>query len=149
MTTEHDCISYVDDVTQVVGNTNKEDLQIYIQELFTLINAYYKSNLLVVNEDKTEFMTVSKNNDEMDIYIHKDDGEIIKSGNHIKILGVTLNNRNSLDTHVSRMASIIGMRFKKISHLLKYMDQKQRKTIMTAKLLSVVAFACPLFSGET
>ena len=93
-------------------------------------------------------MTVSRPNEKTEIYIHKDDGEILESKSHIKILGVTVNERNNLDTHINKMSVSIGLKYKEISHLVRYMNQDQRKIVMNAKLMSIVNFVSPLFLGQ-
>ena len=44
-------VAYVDDLSQVIGNLNKIELQVYAQEVFDIKVTYFHSNLLAINNN--------------------------------------------------------------------------------------------------
>ena len=90
--TKHESVGYVDDLSQVIANSNMMSLQIYIQTTYETSVKYFETNLLAINERKTELMIVPpRNEDDKEAYIMTDEGDIITSVNQVKILGVIFN----------------------------------------------------------
>ena len=51
---------YVDDSNNVISTENAEELQLYINKYFGLIEAFYNINKLKINPDKSKIMIVCK-----------------------------------------------------------------------------------------
>ena len=49
-------VQYVDDSTSSVGANDSEELQMYIQQYYSLLEKYYFHNKVVINGSKTKFM---------------------------------------------------------------------------------------------
>ena len=56
----HDIIQYVDDSNNVISTENADELQLYINKYFGLIEAFYNINKLKINPDKSKLMIVCK-----------------------------------------------------------------------------------------
>ena len=66
----------------------------------------------------------------------------------MKILGVTLNARTSMDLHLSRMKAKVGHELSKIKPYLSSMNNADQKIIVNAKLKSILDYGLPLFMGK-
>ena len=92
--------------------------------------------------------TKANNENRKIVKITNSDGKPLNAQNSMKILGFTLNARASLDTHLSKMKSRIGMEYTKLKPYLNYMTQKDRKKIVNSKLRSILDYGLPLYMGE-
>ena len=68
------------------------------------------------------------------VTITGDKSDIISAKTEMKILGVTLNARASMDMHTSRMKSKIGLELSKVKPYLTSMRPAVRKLILNSKL---------------
>ena len=59
---KHVTFQYVDDSTNLVSSNNPEYLQQYINNFFSLLEAFYNINKLTLNSDKSKLLIVCKNN---------------------------------------------------------------------------------------
>merc|ERR1712115_632175 len=59
--TEHNTINFVDDSTNIISPFNSTEIQNYINNFYSLHEAVYNINKLIINKDKTELMIVCKN----------------------------------------------------------------------------------------
>merc|ERR1711954_500584 len=148
--TNQTSVSYVDNLSQVLAHKNSLILQTFIQTTYEITVEYFKVNLLSINQDKTELMVIppcGENTPEM--FIFTDSGEFITSSREVKILGVIFNNKNNMQSHVSAMASKIGLTYRKLKPYIQHAPPPQRKIIMISKLESIALYGAPLFSNET
>ena len=58
---EHNTVIFVDDSTNIISTTNGLEIQDYINKLYSLLEAIYNTNKLIINKDKTELMIIYKN----------------------------------------------------------------------------------------
>ena len=58
---EHNTVNFVDDLTNIISTNNSTDMQNYINKFYSLLEAVYNINKLIINKDKTELMIVCKN----------------------------------------------------------------------------------------
>ena len=83
------------------------------------------------------------------IEIRDSKNKIIKAEGTLKILGFTLNAKENMENHLSKVKSRIGLELSKLKLYLSLMETKDRKTILNAKLRSIIDYALPLFMGES
>ena len=57
----HLTINFVDDSTNVISTPNVDEIKDYINKFYSLLEAVYNTNKLIINKDKTEMMIVCKN----------------------------------------------------------------------------------------
>ena len=81
--------------------------------------------------------------DRKSITIKDNKGNILQAKNNMKVLGSTLNARASMDTHLSRIKSRIGMELAKIKLYLTFMTSSDQKLIVNAKLKSILDYSLP------
>ena len=146
----HNSISYVDDLSQITANKSFMTLQIYIQTVYEVTIKFFSTNLLAVNPEKTEILVVPpKGEQQMKAYIMTVNGDLIESSSQVKILGVKFDSNNSMNSHVASIASRIGMNFQQLKPFLKHASMQQRKTILCSKLESIALYTSPLFLNES
>ena len=149
--TEHSIHTYVDDTQHVISSETQEDLSIYIQDLHDLLQSIYKFNSLYINGEKTEFLMFNRNKDNEDdeITISDNKGNIITERKTIKILGYTVNRCNDLENHLSSLSAKITSTYNKIKGALPYMDSKSKKIIIESKLRGQLNLTLPLILNQT
>ena len=153
--TELQSTGYVDDVNHVAGNANIEDLEEFTGKLLNAVTEIYKENLLSMNVTKTQLLQIESSTNEClnssrrMVSIISQQGNITTAKTDMKILGVTLNCRASLDTNTSRMKSRIGLELNKLKPYLSSLRPVDRKIILNCKLTSILDYALPLYLGET
>ena len=62
----------------------------------------------------------------------------------MKILGYHTNNRNSLETHLSKLSRKLGHEYHKLRPALQYMTLEKRKIIVNAKVRTHLKYMLPL-----
>ena len=145
----HKIITYVDDTQHIIAAETNEDLKNYIQDLHELLIAIYKHKSLYINGDKTEFLNFDKPENEGANFIITDEKKnIIKQNNTIKILGYRINRNNNLANHISGLVSKINFSYNKIKGVLPYMNMKNRKIVIDAKIRGQLNLTLPLILGQ-
>merc|ERR1711954_331289 len=123
---------------------NKDKLEKVTKNIHTLTTKLYNHNRLMVNHSKSQILQVESTkteatkDDRRVIEITNADNKKLKAQNSMKILGFTLNARDEMDTHLSKVKSRIGMEYHKIKPYLKWMNLNDRKTIVNSKMRSIV-----------
>ena len=51
----------MDDSTNIISTPNFPEMQKYINKFYSLLEAVYNTNKLIINKDKTEHMIICKN----------------------------------------------------------------------------------------
>ena len=110
----------MDDLSQILSHHNIQILQEYAQLIFETTTTYFQANHLAINQGKTESLLVKKTNDDGELYLMSEEGEILKSKKTIKILGVKFNERNNLENYISHISMKIGLIHASIKPLLRH-----------------------------
>ena len=55
---DQESIGYIDNVSHVTGLENKDELEIYLNVLYSLLERVYSNKKLQINGDKTQFLTI-------------------------------------------------------------------------------------------
>ena len=153
-TTEIESSGYVDDINHLIANKSKDDLEKQTQGIYKLVTKIYTENRLMVNEGKSKILQVEKNTADVEdtgrrmIKIKDSRNKIIQAEGTLKVLGFTLNAKANMENHISKVKSRIGLELSKLKPYLHLMEVKDRKTILNAKLRSIIDYALPLFMGE-
>ena len=124
--TKVESTGYIDDVTHVVGAKNKEELEIELNNLYSLLKRLYNNKILQMKGTKTCFITIASSHDNRSpnkLKIKVDENFSITEDQCIKILGFFQNRRNSMDTQVNAMAAKTGMPMSKLKPAIPYLCQ--------------------------
>ena len=108
---DHKVTCYVDDVQHVVGHKSNIVLQQYINALHALNKGLYAANFLKMNASKTEFIHIRKTTERQEKITITDDEGVIESQPSMRILGFHTNERNNLETHISKLMKRIGKEY--------------------------------------
>ena len=97
------------------------------------ICTWMKANALKINEEKTEFIIVSKNTDEAHMTLLAGT-QVVKSQETVKILGVTLDTKMSLDQQISSISRSVHMHIRKIKRIRMYLSTTLIQSTVTVRL---------------
>ena len=143
---------YIDDSTNIIGCSNKVELQNYLKSYHEVLEEYYKANKLKLNSEKTKIIvTKAKNNtnDRSPVEFKTAEGETIREDNAIRILGFLKNNRDSYDSHLGQINGRVCKVLSEIRPYLKHMNLKTRRETIYAKAASLLLYGSELFTGQT
>ena len=130
-----------DDISSVMANL-QYDAMIYIR--------WFKNNGMDVNPVKFQFMIGSNQALEQQ-KLRIDENTEILSENHVKHLGVTIDNKLNFSQHVSICCSKAARQLNALGRISKQLDQETRKVIFQSFVYSNLNY-CPLvwhFCGKT
>ena len=91
---------YADDTTQYTADYSPVVLQHLLNYDMEKLSSWFASNYLQVNEDKTQAMILGNSSYRYDLEFA---GTPIDIKNHLKILGICLDNKLSFKKHISIM----------------------------------------------
>ena len=91
---------YADDTTQYMADKNPTVLQFSLNQDMERLSSWLDHNYLQANGDKTQAMVLGKNTHHYDL---KFNGASIDIKEHLKILGVYLDNKLSFQEHINEM----------------------------------------------
>ena len=103
---DHSIIQYIDDSTNLVSSNDCNELQIYINKYFKILETYYNCNKLLINADKTKLMITCKaryRNDTCNLFLQAKE-YIIKQSDKVKVLGIFF---TSGLTHMATINNVI------------------------------------------
>ena len=105
----HETVQFVDDSNTVIGTDTSDEMELYLKVFHRLLKKYYHANKLQLNASKMTFIVTRKPaNTRRRLEIDIRTNETVKKASAMKIFGVWRNNRNSYDTHLSKVAAIIA-----------------------------------------
>ena len=97
---------------------------------------WMRRNALKLNEDKTEFVIFStKNNlrDNQCLVVGKDKIEV---SDYVKILGVTFDNRMTLQKHITNICRSVNMHIRKINSIRRYLSNTAVRTLVQSIVIA-------------
>ena len=146
---EHKSVGYIDDITHVTGLFDKEEQELYLNNLYSLLEKHYNNKRLQINGSKTQFLTIPRTNkDDYKIKLRINHNTMVSESEKIKILGFIQNKRNNMESHLNSMASKVGMTLAKLKPMLTYMPEEIKKRVISAKVKSLALYGCQLFIGQ-
>ena len=97
---------------------------------------WMRRNALKLNEDKTEFVIFStKNNlrDNQCLVVGKDKIEV---SDYVKILGVTFDNRMTLQKHITNICRSVNMHIRTINSIRRYLSNTAVRTLVQSIVIA-------------
>ncbi len=132
---------FVDDSNLIfVGALNDlESLQDQVASDMMNVNAYFKRNLLTINNDKTKMITISSNRkvSVLDDFSFLFEGFVVTNSKTLKCLGLTFDRTLSWATHISNAAKICFIRLRALYTIRDLLTVQQLKMLGNALILSV------------
>ena len=136
----------------VVGEDEPTTIQNFLNQFHALLEVYYFINKLVMNETKTKFLVHKHINEKtpgFKLTIKTRNNDTITDDNAIKVLGFWINKRGNYQTHLQKKKALATVQLKKLRPLTNLIPMNQRKIVIKSKIMSILEYGAPLFSGET
>ena len=132
--------SYADDTQIYLQCDNTEDaIKGTINRLERCIadvSAWMKKNSLKINEDKTEFIIFHRNKELIRSYsLQVGDNSILLS-NSTKILGVSFDQKMTLDQHITNTCKSVYFQIRRINSIRQYLTDNAVKTLTQSIVIS-------------
>ena len=102
--------------------------------------AWFEMNYMKLYTDKCHLLISGNKNEQMWAKLDRD---IVWESNHVKILGITLDNDLKFDKHVSNMCSKPNRKLSAITRVAKFLHFKKRRILFKAFIESQFKY-CPL-----
>ena len=132
--------SYADD-TQIYLQCENTDDAIkgtinQLEKCIADVSAWMKKNSLKINEDKTEFIIVHRNKELIRSYsLQVGDNSILLS-NSTKILGVSFDQKMTLNQHITNTCKSAYFQIRKINSIRQYLTDNAVKTLTQSIVIS-------------
>ena len=123
-----DVTSYADDTTPYTVNKTMD----------ALLNSLENDNYLKMNVDKCHLLVSS--HEVLSITL---DQQVINCSNSVKLLGVTIDNDLSFDTHVSKLCNKVSLKLHALARISNFMNHDKLRLILKAFVESQLGY-CPL-----
>jgi len=135
-------VAYADDSYVICPGVSVDEASSLAEETMILHVNSLKSLGMVVNEDKTEVIVMSKQKDPA-ILTLQCAGRQIESKPSLKALGAVIDHRLRWTAHINLLASRLGGLICGLKMVRRRFTEEQTKTLVTSQLLSILYYACP------
>jgi hypothetical protein len=96
-------VLYADDTSIIISDKDSVKFKIKVHMVFDIINSSFKTNLLSLNFDKTNFVQfLTKNSYELDLQVSYENKQIVSIYN-IKFLGINIDRSLFLKNHTDQL----------------------------------------------
>lgn len=144
---DHDAINFVDDLSNCIGCKNEKDLDNYIKKYVIFLLFYYGSNILKLNDDKTDILIMNSQY-RRPISIMTSNNKIIFNAPQIRILGIFSNDSNNMSSQKSFISRNMMYKLSKFKPALEVTNKHQKQYIIKSYILPVLTYCLPLFIGQ-
>ena len=145
----HDTDNFVDDSNSVIGFEKNAKIRTYLEYYFKLLDAFYNSNLLKINPDKTQLMFVCKSNLKPIVknltFLAK--GHIIKPKPSLKILGSYISHDLSNEREICNLIPILNNRINQFEKLKKYTNFHTRLQFSNSYIIGRLIYMMPTYTN--
>ena len=107
---------------------------------FGIVTNWFYENFMVLNSKKCHFMCIGKDG-ENETFTFKD--VCYKSSKEEVILGITIDNKLSFDSHIRKMCKKSGQKFNAHSRITTFLNKDQKSIIFNAMIKSQFSY-CPI-----
>ena len=136
--------NYADDNTLSVANTNIDIIISKLESDINVLDIWFKSNGLLLNEKKCQFIiiepsSVSRSNTETVNVRGKNLEEVTQS----KLLGISFDKNINMKDHIKLICNQAGKKLNALARISHYLDEHKRKLLMNAFITSQFNY-CPI-----
>ena len=136
---ELNLINYADDNTPYVIESNIDNLVKSLENSVSILHKWFHENYLVMNADKCNLL-VTKHHDNVSVKVGN---EIVKGKAHVKLLGITIDNKLDFTEHVSNVCKKVSTKLHALARISNYMSTDKLRMILKAFIESQFSY-CPL-----
>merc|ERR1712240_551178 len=135
----HDIIQYVDDTNNILYGNNMEEIEVYSNNYFKLIESFYTINKLKLNPEKSRVMVECRSNrrEETKNFVLKAGKYIIEQSKKIKVLGVYFTAGLSNHTNISNIISKVNFRLNSMREAFKFSDKRTKIIFLNSMVISI------------
>ena len=106
---------------------------------------------MCINPKKTKFMIMSvgeNTNKKVKMKLSTSKGEVIEDVLNMKILGIWLNTKCSMETHITKIKGSVCKQLTSLQPTLKYLNIPTRRELIYSKVGSLILYGAELYSGQ-
>ena len=135
---DSEVILYADDTTLFTGCEYPANIQVKLNQDIARLQEWFLRNKLAINENKTEYMIVANRRirSRFENVKVKVGNKLLTEKTEIKILGVTIGNDLSWESHTSKLIGGLRHRYRSFSRSCKYLNKDSRKLLYNASIAS-------------
>ena len=98
-----------------------------------------------MNPDKTKVMLTKSTERNRRLTIKTSGGDTVTDDKSIRILGFVKNSRDTYESHLGMISSIVNTKLDELKPLLKHMNLKNRREVVYSKVASNVTYGLELY----
>merc|ERR1712240_557991 len=142
----HEIIQYVDDTNNIIYGNNAEEIEVYSNNYFKLIESFYTINKLKLNPDKSRVMVVYRSNrrEETKNFVLKSGKFIIERSEKIKVLGLYFTAGLSNHANISNIISKVNLRLNSMREAFKFSDKRTKVIFLNSMVLIIFRYCSPI-----
>uniref|UniRef100_A0A1B6F213 Reverse transcriptase domain-containing protein n=1 Tax=Cuerna arida TaxID=1464854 RepID=A0A1B6F213_9HEMI len=150
LTTCSQLIFYADDVNLKISGCSENEIESATKSDLGVLKKYFNDKQLLLNPDKTKFIyfstrqTKTATNPKIEI-----DGKSISKVDHIKFLGLLIDNNLSWNLHAEKVISKTSSGIYALSRLKPFFDAESLKTVYFAYIHSIISFGISLYGATS
>ena len=135
---------YADDTTQYIADKSPTVLQFSLNQDMERLSSWLDHNYLQANGDKTQAMVLGKSTHQYDLQFN---GAPIDIKEHLKILGVLLDNKLSFQEHISEMLKKVFAKIAALRRLKRLVPSSTLLVLYRSFVLSHFEYCNSLLIG--
>ena len=134
-------INFADDTTIFACDTNVDSVIIKSESELHKLLEWSTTNGMCANPSKFQIMFLGlKRKNKLCLNIN---GQFIPSSEHVKLLGVTIDNTLKFDTHALGICKKVNQKLHAFNRLSPYLGENKSKLLLNAVIMSNFSY-CPL-----
>ena len=136
--------NFADDNTLSVANKNIETIIMELEMDIDILEKWFLNNELILNENKCQFLIAeSKINPHKEIKTIKIANKYLKETKSAKLLGITVDNNITMDTHIRNICKKAGAKLSALARIAKFSCEQKRIILMRSFITSQFNY-CPI-----
>ena len=133
-----DVANYAEDTTPYTVNKTMDALLNSLENDTSTLTRWFYDNYLKMNVGKCHLLVSS--HEVVSITVNQ---QVINCSNSVKLLGVTIDNNLSFDTHVSKLCDKVSLKLHALARISNFMNHDKLRLILKAFVESQFGY-CPL-----
>ena len=122
-----DVTNYADDTTPYTVNKTMDALLNSLENDTSTLTRWFYDNYLKMNVDKCHLLVSS--HEVVSITV---DQQVVNCSNSVKLIGVTIDNDLSFDTHVSKLCNKVSLKLHALARISNFMNHDKLRLILKA-----------------
>ena len=144
-------VQYVDDSTNLISAANINEVNLYIDKYFHILECYYELNKLTLNSGKTKFLVICKPNlrPNTNTVQLNTANYTIEQTKKVKILGIYVTSGLCNNATINDIISKVNYRLNILKKVISYTDFRTTKRLFNSIIISVFKYGSPLLINSS